>query len=296
MSVSVGQAVLLGAVQGLTEFLPVSSTAHLALAQRFLPGFAQPGILFDVVLHVGTLTAVVLYFRERLVRTAAGLVSPDPLARHAAWRLAGLLVLAVALTGAIAMPLKDVAISGMTEFRRMGAALCATSVLLLVAQRVGGRRGEGGLTLEEIRPRDASVVGAGQALSAIFHGLSRSGNTISVGLFMGLSRRAAAEFSFLLSIPTILAAAAVENLHAYRHHTGPLADGSSLPAYLVGMLVSAVVGYFAVGFLLKVVIAMRLTPFVVYCAVLGATLVVFGGRLENGLVGGVSAAALLGGR
>ena len=270
MSVSVGQAVLLGAVQGLTEFLPVSSTAHLALAQRFLPGFAQPGILFDVLLHVGTLAAVVVQFRGRLATTFAGLVSADPGARRAAWKLAGLLLLAVALTGAVAMPLKSLAVSGMTEFRRMGAALCATSVLLLVAQRVGRRRGEGGLTLEEIRPRDAAAVGACQALSAVFHGLSRSGNTISVGLFAGLSRRAAAEFSFLLSIPTILAAAAVENLHAYRHHTGPLSDGSSLPAYLVGMAVSAVVGYFAVGFLLKVVISMRLTPFVVYCAVLGS--------------------------
>ncbi|HVO49938.1 MAG TPA: undecaprenyl-diphosphate phosphatase [Thermoanaerobaculia bacterium] len=281
MSVSVGQAVLLGAVQGLTEFLPVSSTAHLALAQRFLPGFAQPGILFDVLLHVGTLAAVVVYFRERLARTFAGLVSSDPPARRAAWRLAGLLLLAVALTGAVAMPFKDVAVSGMTEFRRMGAALCATSGLLLAAQRVGRRRGEGGLSLEEIRPRDAAAVGACQALSAVFHGLSRSGNTISMGLFSGLSRRAAAEFSFLLSIPTILAAAGVENLHAYRDHTGPLSDGSSLPAYLVGMLVSAVVGYFAVGVLLKVVIAMRLTPFVVYCALLGLALLVFGGRLET---------------
>ena len=289
MSVSVGQAVLLGAVQGLTEFLPVSSTAHLALAQRFLPGFAQPGILFDVVLHVGTLAAVVVYFRERLAKTFAGLVSSDPAVRRAAWRLAGLLLLAVALTGAMAMPLKGLAVSGMTEFRRMGVALCATSVLLLVAQRVGRRRGEGGLALEEIRPRDASAVGACQALSAIFHGLSRSGNTISVGLFAGLSRRAAAEFSFLLSIPTILAAAAVENLHAYRHHTGPLADGSSLPAYLVGMLVSAVVGYLAVGILLRVVVAMRLTPFVVYCAVLGLLLVVFGPLLVSGSAPAISA-------
>lgn len=294
MSVSVGQAVLLGAVQGLTEFLPVSSTAHLALAQRFLPGFAQPGILFDVLLHVGTLAAVVVYFRESLARTLAGLVSRDAPSRRAAWRLAGLLLLAVALTGAVAMPLKGLAVSGMTEFRRMGAALCATSVLLLVAQRVGRSRGEGGRTLEEIRPRDASVVGVCQALSAVFHGFSRSGNTISTGLFCGLSRRAAAEFSFLLSIPTILAAAAVENLHAYRHHTGPLADGSSLPAYGVGMLVSAVVGYFAVGFLLKVVVSMRLTPFVVYCAVLGAALLAFGGRLESGSGAGTTPAAFAG--
>jgi undecaprenyl-diphosphatase len=288
MSVSVGQAVLLGAVQGLTEFLPVSSTAHLALAQRFLPGFAQPGILFDVLLHVGTLAAVVVYFRERLAKTFAGLVSSDPVARRAAWKLAGLLLLAVALTGAVAMPFKAVAVSGMSEFRRMGAALCVTSVLLLVAQRVGERRGGGGRPLEDVRPRDAAAVGACQALSAIFHGLSRSGNTISVGLFTGMSRHAAAEFSFLLSIPTILAAAAAENLHAIRHQTGPLADGSSLPAYLVGMAVAAVVGYLAVGVLMRVVVAMRLTPFVVYCALLGVALVVFGARLESGFVGEIS--------
>lgn len=284
MSVSVGQAVLLGAVQGLTEFLPVSSTAHLALAQRFLPGFTQPGILFDVLLHVGTLAAVLVFFRERLARTFAGLVSSDAAARRAAWKLVGLLILAVALTGAVTLPLKSLAVANMGAFRMMGAALLAMAILLLAAQRFGTRLGEGGRTLDEMRPRDAALVGALQSLSAIFHGFSRSGNTIASGLFCGLSRRAAAEFSFLLSIPTILAAAAVENLHAYRHHTGPLSDGSSLPAYLVGMAVSAVVGYFAVGLLLKVVISMRLTPFVVYCAVLGATLLVFGARLETPLV------------
>ena len=291
MSVSVGQAVLLGAVQGLTEFLPVSSTAHLALAQRFLPGFAQPGILFDVLLHVGTLAAVVVSFRERLSRTFEGLLSADADARRGAWKLAGLLLLAVALTGAVTLPLKKVAVANMGEFRLMGGALVAMAVLLFVGQRVGTTRGEGGRTLEEMRPRDAALVGACQSLSAIFHGFSRSGNTIVTGLFSGLSRRAAAEFSFLLSIPTILAAAAVENLHAYRHHTGPLSDGSSLPAYLVGMAVSAVVGYMAVGFLLKVVISMRLTPFVAYCAVLGVVLLVFGSRLETQTV----AAAAFGG-
>jgi undecaprenyl-diphosphatase len=289
MSVSVGQAVLLGAVQGLTEFLPVSSTAHLALVQRFLPGFTQPGILFDVLLHVGTLAAVLAFFRERLARTFAGLVSSDAAARRAAWKLAGLLILAVALTGAVTLPLKSLAVANMGAFRMMGAALLAMAILLLAAQRFGTRLGEGGRTLDEMRLRDAALVGALQSLSAIFHGFSRSGNTIATGLFCGLSRRAAAEFSFLLSIPTILAAAAVENLHAYRHHTGPLSDGSSLPAYLVGMAVSAVVGYFAVGLLLKVVISMRLTPFVVYCAVLGAALLVFGARLETAPV---TAAAL----
>ncbi|HEX2757823.1 MAG TPA: undecaprenyl-diphosphate phosphatase [Thermoanaerobaculia bacterium] len=285
MSVTLGQAVLLGIVQGLTEFLPVSSTAHLALAQRFLPGFAQPGILFDVLLHVGTLFALVVYFRSRIVATLAGAFSSNPPERRKAWKLIGLLVLAVGLTALLTMPLKRFAIEGMTEFRRMGVALLGTAVLLFVAQRVGGARGERGRTLEEMRPRDAALVGACQSVSAILHGFSRSGNTISVGLFAGLSRRAAAEFSFLLSIPTILGAAAVENLHAYRQKTGPLADGSSLPVYVIGMLVAAVVGYFAISALLRIVVSMRLWPFIVYCAVLGLVLVFFAERISSGFVG-----------
>lgn len=285
MSVTVGQAVVLGIVQGLTEFLPVSSTAHLALAQRFLPGFAQPGILFDVLLHVGTLFALVVYFRSRIATTLAGTFSADPPERRRAWKLVGLLVLGVGLTGVLTMPLKRFAIEGMTDFRRMGVALLGMAVLLLVAQRTGAARGEGGRSLEEMRPRDAALVGACQSVSAILHGFSRSGNTISVGLFAGLSRRAAAEFSFLLSIPTILAAAAVENLHAYRHKTGPLVDGGSVPAYVVGMLVAAAVGYFAIFALLRVVVSMRLWPFIVYCALLGLVLVLFAERLSSGSVG-----------
>ncbi|MGZ6987675.1 MAG: undecaprenyl-diphosphate phosphatase [Thermoanaerobaculia bacterium] len=285
MSVTLGQAVLLGIVQGLTEFLPVSSTTHLALAQRFLPGFAQPGILFDVLLHVGTLLAVVVYFRSRIAATYAGAFSNDRAKRQGAWKLIGLLVLAVALTGLITLPLKRFAIEGMTEFRRMGAALLGTAVLLFVAQRVGDARGEGGRALEQMRPRDAALVGTCQSISAILHGFSRSGNTISVGLFAGLSRQAAAEFSFLLSIPTILAAAAVENLHAYRHKTGPLVQGGSLPAYVVGMAVAAVVGYLAISTLLRMVVTMRLWPFIVYCALLGLFLVAFGERISSGFVG-----------
>ncbi len=272
MSVTVGQAVLLGFLQGLTEFLPVSSTAHLALAQALIPGFSQPGILFDVLLHVGTLAAVVAFFRARLVRTAAGLVSADPGERRPAWRLVGLLLLSVALTGAVALPLKKLAVESMSDVRMIGFSLLGTAVLLSFAQVVGARRGEGGRTLAGVRPRDAALVGVCQAASAIFHGFSRSGNTISVGLFTGMSREAAAEYSFLLSIPTILAAAAAENVSALRHHPEALAAGA-WPVYLVGMAVAAVVGFVAIGALLRLVLAMRLLPFIVYTGLLGLFLV-----------------------
>jgi undecaprenyl-diphosphatase len=273
MSITVGQAVLLGILQGVTEFLPVSSTAHLALAQSLIPGFAQPGILFDVLLHVGTLVAVVAYFRGQIAETAAGLVAGDRAERLEAWKLVGLLALAVGLTGLVALPLKNLAVETMTDFRTIGASLCGTALLLSAAQVVGGRRGAGGRALSEVRVRDAALVGVCQAASAVFHGFSRSGNTISVGLFSGMSRKTAAEFSFLLSIPTILAAAAVENLSALRHHPESLAAGA-WPVYLVGMAVAAAVGYAAIAVLLRLVVSMRLVPFIVYTGLLGLFLLV----------------------
>ncbi len=275
MSIPLWQGILLGFVQGLTEFLPVSSTVHLALVQHFLPGFDQPGILFDVMLHVGTLCGVVVFYRARIFGAIGGLFSRDAVRRGSALRLAGLLILAVAATAAVAFPLKKLAVEGMSDFRRMGFALLTTAVVLQVAQRVGTRRGDTGLAFEEIRPVDAFIVGAFQALPALFHGLSRSGTTISVGLFRGLSRSAAAEFSFLLSIPTILAAAASENLSAYRAHPEAIVFGASLPAYVAGMVTAGLVGYVAVSVLLRLVVSMKLNGFSVYCAVLGTVLVLF---------------------
>ncbi len=276
MSVTFWQAILLGTLQGLTEFLPVSSSAHLILAQRLLPGFAQPGILFDVMLHVGTLVAVVVYFRERIGGLLRDAVSKDAAARRAAWRVAGLLAASVAVTGALTLPLKKFALEGMESLPRMGVALLATSALLAAAQRVGARRGEGGRTIAGMRLSDALLVGAIQSVSAVFRGFSRSGSTISMGLFAGLSRRAAAEYAFLLSVPTILAAALVENASEYRATGHLVTAGSHLGVYLAGMATAAVVGYAAVAALLRLVVSMRLQPFVVYCALLGTAVLLAG--------------------
>jgi undecaprenyl-diphosphatase len=276
VSVTFWQAVLLGALQGLTEFLPVSSSAHLILAQRLLPGFAQPGILFDVMLHVGTLVAVFLYFRGKIVGLLVDSVSRDASKRRAAWRVALLLAVSVGLTGALTLPLKKVALEGMESLPKIGLALLATSAVLAAAQAVGARRGEGGRPLEEMRLSDAALVGACQSLSAIFHGFSRSGNTISVGLFSGLSRRAAAEYSFLLSVPTILAAALVENLSEYRATGHVVTGGGHVEVYLVGMATAAVVGYAAVAGLLRLVVSMKLQPFIVYTALLGTAVLAAG--------------------
>ncbi len=276
MSVTFWQAILLGALQGLTEFLPVSSSAHLILVQRLLPGFEQPGILFDVMLHVGTLVAVVVYFREKIGGLLRGAVSPDLAARRAAWKMALLLAVSVGCTGALTLPMKRFALEGMDDLPRIGLALLATSALLTAAQAVGSRRADGGRSVEEMRLSDAAIVGAFQSLSAIFHGLSRSGNTITMGLFSGLSRRAAAEYSFLLSIPTILAAALVENVSEYRASGHVATAGNHLGVYTLGMATAAVVGYFAVAALLRLVVAMKLQPFIIYTALLGTAVLVAG--------------------
>ena len=190
----------------------------------------------------------------------------------------GLLCLAVALTGAVTLPFKRLALEGMTNFRMIGASLCATAVLLSIAQSVGVRRGDGGRSLADMRTRDAALVGFCQAFSAIFHGFSRSGNTISMGLFAGLSRRAAAEYSFLLSVPTILAAALVENVSEYRATGHLITHGNHLSVYLAGMVTAAVVGYAAVAGLLRLVVSMKLQPFIVYTALLGSAVLLAGLR------------------
>ena len=276
MSVTFWQAILLGALQGLTEFLPVSSSAHLILVQRLLPGFSQPGILFDVMLHVGTLVAVVVFFREKIGGILRGLVARDAAARRPAWRLVLLLGVSVALTGAVTLPLKRFALEGMESLPRIGLALLATALLLGAAQVVGRRRGDGGRPIEELRLSDAVLIGTFQSFSALFRGLSRSGNTIAMGLFAGLSPRAAAEYSFLLSIPTILSAAVVENVSEYRATGHLVTSGSHLGVYVAGMVVAALVGYVAVAALLRLVVAMKLQPFIVYTALLGTAVLLAG--------------------
>ena len=129
-----------------------------------------------------------------------------------------------------------------------------------------------------MRLSDAALIGAFQSLSALFRGLSRSGNTISMGLFTGLSRRAAAEYAFLLSVPTILAAALGENVSEYRETGHLVTAGSHAGIYLAGMAAAAVVGYVAVAALLRLVVSMKLQPFVVYCAVLGSAVLYAGLR------------------
>lgn len=256
MTPTAAQAALLGAVQGATEFLPVSSSAHLALAPRFL-GFEDPGLSFDLALHLGTLLSLGAVYG----RTWAGLLSGaarDP--RGPEGRR--LLLLAAATLPAVAagLALEEAAEGFFRAPSRIAWTLIAFSFVMALAQRLG----RGTKDWAEAGWRPVLGVGCAQAL-ALMPGVSRSGVTVSAALLLGLSPAASAELSFLLSAPIIAGAAAFKLRHL------PLADALSAP-FLAGVVVSALTGLLAVRLFLALLPRKGLTPFVLYRLALGASI------------------------
>lgn len=278
---SLWEAILLGVVQGLTEFLPISSTAHL-LAVRAMLGHPHPEDAFTVVIQLGTLVAVFAYFRADVARLLRGLAADvralrfgsNPDGREA-WLILLGTIPAVVVGALFNKQLKHYC------FNLPAVAVVATVFALLLAasdwwaqRRARDRppRVEGAIGW-----LDALWVGLWQAC-ALMPGASRSGTTITGGLFAGLSRTAAARFSFLLSLPVILAAGLKELYDEYRKLQSPdgprslFAAGDEVTALVVGTLVSAVVGYLAIGWLLGYLKGHTTTLFVVYRLILGAVL------------------------
>jgi undecaprenyl-diphosphatase len=258
---SIIQAVLLGIIQGATEFIPVSSSGHLVLVPWLL-GWESPGLIFDTVVHWGTLVAVLLYFWRDwwtlIVAWLRGLLRWDWSAPEA--RLAWLLVLGTVPAAVIGFLLEDF-------FEGLFAApiwvcifLFVTAALLTAAEKLGKRTRE----LGQLGWRDALVIGLGQA-AAIAPGISRSGATISFGLFRGVKRAPAARFSFLLSTPIILGAGLFKLLDLVAE-PDPLAQA---PALIAGFVAAAVAGYLCISFLLRYLQRGKLYPFAIYCAAFG---------------------------
>ncbi|MFM8305262.1 MAG: undecaprenyl-diphosphate phosphatase [Actinomycetota bacterium] len=248
------ESIILGIVQGLTEFLPVSSSGHLVVVPAVL-GWDQPSLTFDLVLHLGTLVAVVAAFREELWVLALGVVGrgDDP---RTARRLVGLLAV-----GSVPAAIAGLAFGSFFEERfddplATCGELLGTAVILLVAEWVI-RRGEGHHPIDATR---AGIIGVAQAV-AILPGISRSGSTIGAGLVMKVSREDATRYSFLLAIPAIAGAVAtkIPDVADGRFRiTGPV---------VAGFLVSAVVGWASIAWLLRYVRTHSFVPFAVYLLV-----------------------------
>jgi len=250
-------AVILGVLQGLTEFLPVSSSGHLALAQMMLPGFHQPGVVFDAVLHLGTASAVVWYERKSLA---------DWLRSKAGRRLLVLVVLGTVATGALAFPLRGVAEHAFGKAIVVGALLIVTGLIVAGTRLLpGGEADEGSISWRQV-----VVIGLTQGL-AVLPGLSRSGATIAAGLGAGLDRAWAARFSFLLSVPAILG---VTVLEVYGQRAQITAAGPSFWfACAVGAVAAATAGYLALRIVVHTLSSRVFHRFAWYVLPLGALVV-----------------------
>ncbi|MFA5867015.1 MAG: undecaprenyl-diphosphate phosphatase [Actinomycetota bacterium] len=248
------QSAILGLIQGLTEFLPVSSSAHLVIAPHVL-GWAQPSVFFDVVLHAGTLLAAILYFRRDL---APMITKQSRTLRDKDGRINTLWLLLLATIPAAGLGF--IFKSGLESYFDNPAAaatlLIVTGFIMTAADLLGRQKKK----MEETSPAAALLIGAFQAL-AILPGISRSGATISAGMFAGLKREDATRFAFLLSVP-IIAGTAIYKTKDVIEAGGAAAQ---LLASLPGALVAATAGYLAIRFMLKYLAGHRLTVFAVYC-------------------------------
>ena len=252
------QAVVLGLAQGLGEFLPISSSAHLVLVPWFF-GWEDPGLTFDVALHVGTLVAVVLYFwKDWWQLIVKGFSDVRSVKGRLFWYL-----VAASVPGAIGGYLLEE--KAETVFRSpglIGVMLIGMGILLYWADRRSAKN----IGINDITFGTSILIGTSQTL-AIIPGVSRSGITMTTGLLMGMTREGAARFSFLLSTPIILGAAMVKLPYV-------ISNSSMITvSFMVGMLVSCVTGIVSIGFLLRYVQRKNFLPFAWYRFMLGALVI-----------------------
>lgn len=267
-------SIFLGLVQGVAEFLPISSSGHLSLFQTFF-GLSEAGLFFDVLLHLGTLIAIFVYYWKDIVglvkefiRIVACLVSKEKRAQMGRLSPKGrmiLMIIVATLPLFVILPIKDKVEALYTNTIFVGFALVVTGCILFLSDRMA----RGKKTAKSATMLDALLVGVGQAF-AVVPGLSRSGTTISAGMMRGFSRRFAVRFSFLLSIPAVLGA----NILSIGEAVSAGIDTSLLPAYIVGTVVAAVSGYFAIRLVNMLADKGKFGNFAYYCWGIGAAAVV----------------------
>jgi undecaprenyl-diphosphatase len=257
------EAVILGIVQGVTEFLPISSTAHLRIVPAFL-GWQDAGAAFTAVLQLGSLLAVIGYFLPDLMRMlramATWLAEPSRPPQRPAWELLNLIfgTIPVALVG---IALRHAIEGSLRSLWVIATAMIVVGLALAVVERIARRNRD----FDSITTRDAILIGCAQAL-ALIPGVSRSGITLLAAMALGLRREAAARFSFLLSVPAVAAAGVFELPKVLRARD---VSGSAL---VIGLVAAAVAGYASIAWLLRFLRVRSTIPFVIYRVALGGVL------------------------
>ena len=257
-------AILLGFLQGATEFLPISSSGHLVLAE-YLLGLEDVGLAFDVALHLGTLMAVLVYFRKDFLLMGRSLLFVKLAGdEDVFYRKLALYIVLATIPGVLAgLFLGDFAEAHLRKPLVVASTLGGVALFLLWAERVGKRRRD----VDHLGPLDAIVIGVAQAM-AIIPGVSRSGITMTAGLFLGFNRQAAARFSFMMSAPIIFGAG-VYKIPEILHQSGQ--DGQT-GFYLAGFLSSMVFGYIFIAWLLRFIRTRSFDIFAYYRLGLAATI------------------------
>jgi undecaprenyl-diphosphatase len=257
------QAIVLGIVQGLSEFLPISSTAHLRIVPAFA-GWEDPGAAFTAVTQLGTMAAVLLYFRHDLLRIAlawlASIRDRERRSDHDA-RMGWYIVLGTIPIGIFGLAFKDQIENGARDLYLIGTMLIVLGLVLLAAERAGTRQ----RSLESLELRDGVIIGTAQAL-ALIPGVSRSGSTISAGLFLGFDRESAARYSFLLSVPAVVLSGLAELASILTDKSEHVPD---LGLLALSTALAFVVGYVSIAALLRYLTSHSTIVFVVYRVALG---------------------------
>jgi len=244
-------AIILAIVQGLTEFLPVSSSAHLILVPKLF-GWADQGLFFDVAVHIGTLIAVVSYFRQDIYNMCR-----NWLHNKLIWAV-GFGTIPVGIAGILT---KNILGSNFRSELVIAISTIVFGILLAISSWLGKET----RTLESINWKDVVYIGCAEAI-ALIPGTSRSGITLTAGLFRSFSRTDAARYSFLLSIPVILLAGGLE---LYKAYTAPLLQIINWQAAGVGLIVSGITGYVSIHYFMRLLNKIGVMPFVVYRILLG---------------------------
>ena len=296
------EAIILGIVQGLTEFLPVSSSGHLTIFQHIMGVDMEGNLFFNVMLHVGTLVSVCVVYRKLILRLikAFGKLLKDIFSGKFSWSkmngdtnllvmlvigLLPLFLLFVPIPGAGGISSKDIAEiwQGNTGyFIITGFALLATSLMLWVgvksmentAKKYASRASEDAPGRRRLKTVDAVFIGIAQCFAAVFPGLSRSGSTLAMGELRGLNKQVALDYAFVLGIPSILAAALLESIDAIRAQGTQDTLQVSTAAMIAGMIAAMIVGFFAIMLFKWMLEKDRTGVFIVYTAVLGIVIII----------------------
>lgn len=256
-------SLILGTLQGATEFLPISSSGHLVIAEKILGNRASTGLIFEVFVHSGTMASVLIYFRKKVWQMIKCLIPPYTSDKMPMLKLAGIIIIGTIPIAVIGLAFEYYIMQAFGSVKVTSLMLLLTALVLLSTNYVKAGKLEIGLIT-------GFFIGIAQAV-ALLPGISRSGMTISTGLFLKISPAKAVEFSFLLSLPAVFGATFLKTIDLA---SAPL-PGSTFCVYLAGAICAFIIGYLAIAWLMQIVKKGRFFYFGIYCLMIGITGLLF---------------------